>query len=81
MDKQSFVGIGKNPDPNVSDIPLGLGMELIQNTAARTSFENLSDQEKNNLISYLQKSKTGNEAKDKVKKSINNLAMGDTSFF
>ncbi len=77
----SFVGLGQNPNPNVLDIPIGLGMELMQNTEARNNFENLSDEQKNRLIHYVQSGLSGDDAKNKVASAINRLANGDTTFF
>ncbi len=81
MDNHSFLGMGKNPDPNVSDIPVGFGMELMQNADARSNFEHLSDQQKNSLIAFIQGGLTGIEAKNRIATAVSCLANGDLSFF
>ncbi len=81
MNKDSFIGLGKNPNPHVSDIPVGFGMELMQNGEARKNFESLSDMDKNKLIGYIQGGVTGDEARLRIDNSIKNLNSGNLNFF
>ncbi len=77
----SFIGIGRNPNPNVPDIPIGFGMELMQNSQARSNFEKMSNSEKTRLIGYIQGGVTGDDAKHRINNSIDNLNKGNFSFF
>jgi hypothetical protein len=81
VENHSFIGLGKNPDPNVSDIPIGFGMELMQNSEARSNFDKLNDNEKNQLINYIQNNNSSDEAKNKISISIENLKKGNINFF
>ncbi len=77
----TFIGMGRNPNPNVPDIPVGFGMELMQNSDARANFESLSDGEKTRLIAYIQGGVTGDEAKQRIYTAIDKLNKADFSFF
>jgi len=70
----NFIGTGRNPNPNVPDIPLGFGMELAQNSAAMTEFGRLSDYEKTEIIKRIQAVNTGDEAKERIAEEVNRLA-------
>ena len=72
----SFIGTGKNPNPNVPDIPLGFGMELAQNPQAMSAFGQLSDERKTSLIKHIQGASTGQEAKDRIAQAISGLTSG-----
>ncbi len=76
-----FIGMGHNPNPNVPDIPLGLGMSLMQQPAARSCFENLGDSDKTRLIGYIQSCSDARDAKKRIKTAVQNLSNNDTSFF
>jgi len=69
----NFIGMGENPNPNVPDIPMGFGMELMQNPKAWDEFGKLSDEEKTKLIKTLQGAPTGEEAKKRVTDAIEKL--------
>ena len=69
----NFVGMGRNPNPNVPDIPQGFGMELVQNPTAMAAYGRLSDNEKTKMIKRIQEAKTGKEAKDNIIQAINEL--------
>jgi len=82
MDKHSdFIGMGHNPNQGVPDIPMGLGMALFQDSAARDTFEHLSDAQKTKLIRYVQSSVTGDDAKNHIHTAVERLRDGDKSFF
>ena len=70
----NFIGIGKNPNPNVPDIPLGFGMELAQNPKAMNAYGNLTNAQKSQMIGYIQSSATGEEAKARITHTLNMLA-------
>ena len=70
----TFIGIGKNPDPNVPDLPLGFGMALAQNEKAVSAFGALSDQEKTDLIKSIQGAGTGDDAKQRITDAVNRLS-------
>ncbi len=61
-DNNSFIGMGKNPNPKAPDIPVGFGLELMNNPSARLNYDKLSNPDKERLISYVQGGTTGNEA-------------------
>lgn len=73
MSENTFIGIGKNPNPNVPDLPLGLGMALAQTPSAMERFSNLSDEEKTQLINYIQSSVTGEDAKHRISETVQQL--------
>ena len=81
MEDKVFVGLGKNPDPGGLDMPIGFGMELYQNSDALHCFAALSQDERNNIIQYIEKSKTGEEAKKRINTAVENLNKRNTKFF
>lgn len=68
-----FIGMGANPEPDVPDIPLGLGMALAQDPEAMNGYGNLNSREKTDLISYIQASQTGADAKQRIASVVKNL--------
>ena len=80
MKNSSFIGMGHNPDSNVPDIPMGLGMALFQDAAARATFESMSDTQKTTLISYVQCAATGDDAKRKINEVIISLREGKAAY-
>jgi len=72
----TFIGMGKNPNPDVPDIPLGLGMELAQNPGALETFGRLSNEKKTELINHIQASVTGEDAKERILKTVSDLSKG-----
>ena len=80
-EQKGFIGMGHNPDPNVPDIPLGFGIALLDNAAARNFFENLSDEQKTKVIDHIHDNNaTGYDAKRKIEKTIENLENGNINF-
>lgn len=71
---ENFIGIGKNPNSNVPDIPLGLGMELAQSPQAMDAFGRLTNEQKTQMIRHIQASTTGDEAKERITQAVNSLA-------
>lgn len=81
-ENQSFIGIGPNPDPNVPDIPLGLGMALFQDQDARNCFEGLNDSQKTQVINYVQTGNvTGYDARNKIDNAVSKLRNHTLDFF
>lgn len=74
MNADKFIGTGKNPNPNVPDLPLGFGMELAQNPKAADAFGHLTDEQKTAIINRIQSSATGKQAKDSIVREINELS-------
>ncbi len=81
MEDKVFVGLGKNPDPGGLDMPIGFGMELYQNSDALHCFAALSQGERNDIIQYIEKSKTGEEAKQRINNAVENLNKRNPKFF
>jgi len=75
-----FIGMGANPNPNVPDLPLGLGMALFQESAARDAFGRLTDAQKAAVIRYVQDSATGDDAKAHIRTAVERLRDGNISF-
>ena len=71
--RDNFIGMGANPNPNVPDIPMGFGMELMQNPKAMDRFGKLTDEEKTALIKVIQGGSTGEEAERRVADAIERL--------
>ncbi|WP_454053407.1 hypothetical protein [Clostridium sp. Marseille-Q7071] len=81
MSDKNFIGMGHNPNPNVPDIPEGFAMALLQEPDARASFQNLSDEQKTNVIQYIQNNNlTGIDAKNKINNAIKNLNNNSIDF-
>ncbi len=63
---------------NEHQLPVGLGMRLALDMDAMKSFVNLSDQDKKELVDYIEGSTTGDEAKNRVTEVVRNLHNGGT---
>jgi hypothetical protein len=59
-----------------SQLPVGLGMRLALDMKAMTNFSNLPEEKKQELISYIEGSTTGDEAKNRVAEVVNSLHNG-----
>ena len=81
MEDKVFVGIGKNPDPSGLDMPIGFGMQLYQSPEALHYFAALSQKERNDIIRYIEDSKTGEEAKKRINTAVKNLNNRNANFF
>ena len=55
------------------DMPLGLGMELMQHSGAMDRFSRLSDGEKAQIINYVQSSSSGDDAKARIARAVDGL--------
>ncbi len=79
-ENSSFIGMGKNPNKNVSDIPLGLGMALSQDVDALSFFGSLAPAQKNGVIQYVQSGQSGQEAKERITNAVSQLKQHKTDF-
>ncbi|MDD4112489.1 MAG: hypothetical protein PHC56_05600 [Herbinix sp.] len=59
-----------------TQLPVGLGMSLSLDMKAMTNFSNLSDAKKQELISYIKGSTSGEEAKNRVTEVVSSLHNG-----
>ncbi|MFQ8600748.1 MAG: YdeI/OmpD-associated family protein [Oscillospiraceae bacterium] len=62
------------------DIPLGFGMALAQRPEAMTFFASLSNQEKTQIIRYIQGSTTGDMAKERVDHTVEMMSQKNHMF-
>lgn len=59
-------------------LPVGLGMRLALDMEAMTNFVNLPEEGKKQLVSYIESSTTGEEAKNRVTEVVSNLHKGNS---
>ena len=79
MSNSPFIGIGHNPEG--PDLPLGFGMRLAQEPRAMDAFGELSEERKAQVVSYIQSSVTGDDAKDRIETAVSSLRDGNLSVF
>lgn len=63
---------------NEHPLPEGLGFRLAMDMKAMTSFVNLPEDKKQQLVSYIQGSTTGDEARNRVTEVVSNLHNGNS---
>lgn len=56
-----------------SEVPVGLGMRLALDMKAMNNFASLSDEKKRELITYIEGSTTGDDAKNRVTEVVSSL--------
>lgn len=78
MDKNNFIGVGRNP--HGPDLPLGLGMQLAQDPKAMETFGKMSNTQKSELIGYIQGAATGDDAKMRIRNAVSELSGGKVRF-
>jgi len=61
-----------------NDMPIGFAMSLVQNKNALTTYVNLSNSEKEEINIYIQNSKTGLEAKERIDNIL--IKLSNNSF-
>ncbi|MDF2539466.1 MAG: hypothetical protein K0S76_2487 [Herbinix sp.] len=59
-------------------LPVGLGMRLALDMEAMTNFVNLSEDNKQQLVNYIEGSTSGDEAKSRVTEVVSNLHKGNS---
>lgn len=74
MNHDVWVGMGPNPDG--PDLPLGLGMRLAQDPMALSTFGKMTNEQKNDLIAYIQAATTGDDVKQRITEALNRLRSG-----
>jgi len=68
-----YVGMGRNPEPGVPDVPLGLGMALMQDSGALTAYGELTAEQKAGTVAYVQGAVTGEDAKERIAAVVSRL--------
>ncbi len=63
---------------NEHQLPQGLGMRLALDMKAMTNFVNLPEDQKRQVVSYIEGSTTGDEAKNRVSEVVSNLHSGNS---
>lgn len=66
---------------NTEDLPLGLMMQLGTDMEAMNTFSNLSDAEKEKIVSYIKGATSGADAKERIASVMNSLSSNHQSFF
>ena len=59
-------------------LPEGLGFSLALDLEAMTNFVNLSNQTKEEVVSYIKDSDSGEQAKERIKQVVNKLHCGES---
>lgn len=80
MTDTPFVGLGHSPDPDVPDMPTGLGMHIMQDPKAMAFYGALSAGEKSKIIQYVQKAENGEDAKNRIAQAVSKLSAQDNGF-
>lgn len=78
MNGSTFIGIGKNPEGK--DLPLGLGMHLAQDPKALDTFSNLSQQQRDSIITHIQSCTTSEDARARIAQVVDGLKNGNSFF-
>ena len=78
MSDTPFVGIGPNPEGK--DLPLGFGMQLSQVPAAMEYYGRLSQKERDDIVTYIQNCRTGDDAKNRIAEVVSGLQNGISRF-
>lgn len=63
---------------DINSLPEGLGFSLALDVTAMTNFVNLSDQTKEEVVKYIQRSDTGEEARERTKFVVQRLREGES---
>ena len=77
-DNKPFIGVGHNPEG--PDLPLGFGMLLAQEPQAIARYGGLTNEQKANVIHYIQSGATGEDAKNRIATAVYGLRDGNTNF-
>jgi len=79
MSKQPFIGIGHNPEG--PDLPLGLGLNLAQDSDAMDTFGAMTEAQREKVVRYIQGAATGEDAKNRITGTIQKLHDHQTDGF
>lgn len=63
---------------DMNALPEGLGFSLALDLEAMTNFVNLSNQTKEEVVSYIKDSDSGEQAKERIKQVVNKLHCGES---
>ncbi len=61
-------------------MPIGLMMSLAQHQEAMRTFSLLDDAKQEAVLRYVKDSRTGQEAKDRIRSAVDQLEQGSTGF-
>ena len=70
----------KSRNPGVPDIPLGLGMKLMQDPLAADTFGQMTNAQKTAMIQFIQGGATGDDAKNRIADAVSKLKDVCTAF-
>lgn len=76
---KGVIVVEKN-NKNAADMPIGLMMSLAMHRDAMRNFSLLNDEKQKSVIRYVEDSKTGAEAKNRINNAVDNLEKGNTGF-
>lgn len=65
---------------NPEELPLGLVMQLGQDLDAMSSFSNLGEADKMQMVQYIKSASTGDEAKVRIEEVLNKLHNHENFF-
>lgn len=61
-------------------MPIGLMMSLAQHEKAMENFSRLNDEKQDAVLRYVKDSRTGEEAKSRIRSAVDQLEQGNTGF-
>jgi hypothetical protein len=73
-----FIGVGRNPEG--PDLPLGFGMLLAQEPDAISRYGALTNEQKTQVIHYIQSGATGEDARNRIANAVIGLRDNDMGF-
>ena len=76
----SVVHLGVGPNPDGKDLPLGFGMELMQDAAAVRHYSSLSQPQRDAIVDYIQRCADGDDAHQRIRDVIQGLRDGRSEF-
>ena len=65
---------------DAGNMPIGLMMSLAQHEKAMKAFGRMDDEQQKSVIRYVEDSTTGQEAKNRIQKTVENLEQGNSGF-
>lgn len=63
---------------NEHQLPEGLGFRLALDMQAMTNFVNMPEEKKKQVVEYIQSASSGEEARNRVTETVNNLHNGSS---